>query len=93
MAASTDEIQGDKVDRDSVEVNVHPPGGDDKVIDHLLYQTKVLTELQRDLRGNGNPGLYRRVSMLERMTVYQWIILALFALYDLVREIVRVVSQ
>jgi len=25
--------------------------------------------------------------------VYQWIILALFALYDLVREIVRVVSQ
>ena len=93
MAASTDTITRDKVGRDSVEVNVHPPGGDDKVIDHLLYQTKVLTELQRDLRGNGNPGLYRRVSMLERMTVYQWIILALFALYDLVREIARVLSQ
>jgi len=86
-----DSIDGDKVAGSKVVVN--PPDEDSQVIDHLIYQTRLMTQLERDLRGNGNPGISSRLKTIETVTVYQWVALALFALYDLIREIVNFLSK
>jgi len=69
---------GDFAGRDSV--TVRGDSVDARILERLDAISEKVTRIDNELSGNGHPGIFSRVHILEKTNTLQWVILALLAL-------------